>query len=203
MKSATHRFRVAKPASPHPITNIDARVRLAEHVRNGVTVQACNRCRRLKKRCSKAPPECDLCVAAGHSCSLAQLTNSSSASPNSPNEVTEATSGSTASVVSSALQRNPSPSLHVVDTRVQLQANGATPPARAEDASYLSYVHAYFCHVHRAYPFLDKRTTLDKAGASTFPVLWADNPDSIVGAFNPCMVQALTCKDTQSCPVNW
>ncbi|KAH7061676.1 fungal-specific transcription factor domain-containing protein [Paraphoma chrysanthemicola] len=56
--------------------------------------------------------------------------------------------------------------------------NAAT--ASTFDGTYLSYVHAYFRHVHRAYPFLDKQETLSNAKASTYLNIWADNPDSII-----------------------
>ena len=44
-----------------------------------VRITACDRCRHFKKKCSKTPPECASCVAAGLKCSLATITSTNPA----------------------------------------------------------------------------------------------------------------------------
>lgn len=170
MKFHTHRFRVSKTttstvnsSNSKNFPNIEA------------NTQACSRCRRLKKRCSKNPPECELCASAGHVCSLAHLAISPTDPTTSPNTISEDISTSTTTSVlreQGGVQSSP--------TRdVERQANNAAT-ASTIDGTYLSYLHAYFRHVHRAYPFLDKQEILGFARASAYRNLWTDNSDSIV-----------------------
>lgn len=170
MKFHTHRFRVAKTTSSVATTS-------AEHFLNTEgNAQACNRCRRLKKRCSKLPPQCELCLHGGHVCSLGQL----AITPNVASNTLESTRSTGVVPASSAGQTDQG------DVRLSSPRNAQshaqnTATASTFDGTYLSYVHAYFRHVHRAYPFLDRQEILSDAKASAFLNVWA-NEDSIVSA---------------------
>ena len=170
MEFRTHRFRVSKAtASTVNRSNIE------HHLNTEANAQACSRCRRLKKRCSKIPPECELCASGGHLCSLARVAVSPAALSTTSNNASEGISRSTVIATSPAL----SESGPILSADVERQAHNAAT-ASSFDGTYLSYVHAYFRHVHRAYPFLDKKEILGHAKASAYLNLWADNPDSIV-----------------------
>lgn len=76
MAYTTHRFRLTTPLDPtanDTVTDLTTPASgntpdRSAHRKLGLT--ACHRCRRLKKRCSKQPPRCELCVHAGKRCSL-------------------------------------------------------------------------------------------------------------------------------------
>lgn len=176
MKSAIHRFRVAKTATT-TTTFID-RTNLEVSLYPEANAQVCDRCRRLKKKCSKTPPACELCTSGGHSCSLGLPANRRDAS-------TTMTKGAPGGAIVSVSSNSPHeqhevqlPSPRDMDHHAHNTATAST-----FDGTYLSYVHAYFRHVHRAYPFLDRQEILSNAKASTFLNVWADNPDSTVSAF--------------------
>ncbi|KAF1950181.1 hypothetical protein CC80DRAFT_483258 [Byssothecium circinans] len=50
----------------------------------------------------------------------------------------------------------------------------------ATDSLQLSYTHAYFSHVHRAYPFLDKERTIGLVEAFVQKELWQDDWESVI-----------------------
>ncbi|KAF2639036.1 hypothetical protein P280DRAFT_499803 [Massarina eburnea CBS 473.64] len=64
-----------------------------------------------------------------------------------------------------------------------LQSSGQEEQAATtKNVPHLSYVHAYFRHVHRAYPFLDREQTIERAKASTNLELWRDGIINLVMA---------------------
>ena len=166
MKSHTHRFRVAKTTTRSVNT-----ISTEHYLHAEAHTQACSRCRRMKKKCSKTPPECELCVQGGHVCSLAVVQDNAN-QIESPDTIVI---GSTISPDGSNHDTAQVSSPHNAGRQVQNEVTAST-----FDGTYLSYVHAYFRHVHRAYPFLDRREILRDAKASAYLNLWAeDNPDSI------------------------
>lgn len=171
MKSHTHRFRVAK-TSTHSV-NITS----TEHYLHAEAyAQACSRCRRMKKKCSKVPPACELCVQGGHVCSLTQLAATQELVANIPESPGTIRSINSTDGLNHDIAQVLSP--HNAERRMQNMVTAST-----FDGTYLSYVHAYFRHVHRAYPFLDKQEILRDAKASAYLNLWAeDNPDSIASS---------------------
>jgi hypothetical protein len=174
MKSHTHRFRVAKTstATASLIHNT-----IAEHcLHAGTRSQACTRCRLLKKKCSKIPPTCELCMSGGHICSLGDLAGRQNAMSTTPNVAQDT---GLSSMGSEPLQEQSGVQLFSPHTLDQ-HAHNAAATASTFDGTYLSYVHAYFRHVHRAYPFLDRKEILSNAKASAYLNVWADNPASIV-----------------------
>jgi hypothetical protein len=174
MKFRTHRFRVAKTATT--TTTFFGGANIEPYLRTEAIsqLQACDGCRRLKKRCSKTPPACELCISRGHICSLAPLATGQNASSTTPDDAEDTILGSVSS--ETAQEQN----------GTQLSSPLVHPATASNfDGTYLSYVHAYFRHVHRAYPFLDKQEILSNAKASTYVNVWANNPDSIVSAFSP------------------
>jgi hypothetical protein len=180
MKSHTHRFRVAK--LPPTTSNIANSTNTEDCLRPGGTSKACNRCRLLKKKCSKTSPTCELCMSGGHICSLGQLAGRQNASPTTttPNVALDTVLRAVASETPQeqrAMQRS-SP------RTVDYHAHNAAATASTFDGTYLSYAHAYFRHVHRAYPFLDRQEILNNAKASAYLNVWADNSNSIVSALD-------------------
>jgi hypothetical protein len=177
MKSSIHRFRVAKTAITS--TNIIDRTSIEVSLYPEDNAQVCDRCRRLKKKCSKTPPACELCTSAGHVCSLGKAGRQDALST-----VTKDVSGAAPGAVGSNSPRVPN-GLQLSSPRdLDHHAHNAAT-ASTFDGTYLSYVHAYFRHVHRAYPFLDRQEILSNAKASTYLNVWADNPDSTVSASDP------------------
>lgn len=65
---ATHRFRVQRASPELPGDSPTAPAKTAT-----VTRPACDRCRRLKKRCSRGLPDCAACIHAGRRCSYQVL----------------------------------------------------------------------------------------------------------------------------------
>lgn len=175
MKFHTHRFRVAKATTT--TTNFIDSANVEHYLHQYANTQACNRCRRLKKKCSKAPPACELCTSRGHICSLGQMPSRQNGSSTTPNGAQDNILGSVSSKTPQVQEGMQLSSPRVMDHHTH---NAAT--ASTFDGTYISYVHAYFRHVHRAYPFLDRQEILSNAKASAYLNVWADNPDSIVSA---------------------
>ncbi|KKY25076.1 putative fungal specific transcription factor domain-containing protein [Phaeomoniella chlamydospora] len=80
MEQSLHRFRLAaspvRQSRPPPdgkisTTQISKKRKLDQEDQNSMSLPACERCRRLKKRCSKSLPKCDTCIRAGRQCSFA------------------------------------------------------------------------------------------------------------------------------------
>jgi hypothetical protein len=176
MKSHTHRFRVAKTSTA--TANLINSTSAEHYLHPGVRPQTCTRCRLLKKKCSKTPPTCELCMSGGHICSLGHLAGRQNASSATPNVAQDTGLGS---VGSESLQEQSGLQLPIPHT-LDHHTHNAAATASTFDGTYLSYVHAYFRHVHRAYPFLDRQEILSNAKASAYLNVWADNPASIVSA---------------------
>jgi hypothetical protein len=95
MKYTTHRFRIAKPSAggTTPGRPSGSSVLSPSSAAGGSETHdgteeagrssgaACQRCRRLKKRCSKTIPGCEQCCNAGQACSLAGLLKPRPTSP--------------------------------------------------------------------------------------------------------------------------
>jgi hypothetical protein len=178
MKSHTHRFRVAKTSTA--TANLIHSTSAEHHLHAGARSQVCTRCRLLKKRCSKTPPSCELCMTGGHICSLGHLAGRQNALSTTQNVAQDT---GISSVGAESLQGQSGVQLSSPHTLDQHTHNAAAT-ASTFDGTYLSYVHAYFRHVHRAYPFLDRQEILSNAKASAYLNVWADNPASIVSALD-------------------
>lgn len=161
MKPTIHRFRVTKRAFP-PAPTSPLAVRSA-------AVQACNRCRRQKKKCTKERPSCALCIAHGYECSFEQ--EPLAISPQSE-------------------QSNQDAQVDFPVPKPQEQLSDL-PPNPGEQLSEvvsnygqspLTYVDAYFSHVHRAYPFLHKDQTKARAKALSHDDRWTDDIINLVMA---------------------
>jgi hypothetical protein len=174
MKFRTHRFRVAKTATTTTTFYGGANIEPYLRTEANVQLQACDGCRRLKKKCSKTPPACELCISRGHICSLAPLPTAQNASSATPDDVED----------TAFVSVNPGTAQEQNGMQLSSPRNSAAT-ASTFDGTYLSYVHAYFRHVHRAYPFLDRQEILSNAKASTYVNVWADNPDSTVSWYSP------------------
>ncbi|KAH3945594.1 hypothetical protein HBH98_047310 [Parastagonospora nodorum] len=114
-------------------------------------------------------------MSGGHVCSLGQL----AIKPNAPSTTPNYAQNNTPSSISSesAQQQN---GMQLSSPPVMDHETHSAATASTFDGTYLSYVHAYFRHVHRAYPFLDRQEILSNAKASTYLNIWSDNPDSII-----------------------
>lgn len=175
MESGIHRFRVAKTTTTKSFDSVI----ITRHLSTEINARACDRCRRLRKRCSKIPPECELCISGGHSCSLGQLADRPVVHSTLPKTASDAGLEATGSASLQSYRGAQRTKSHNVETQLQNTATTST-----FDGTYLSYAHAYFSHVHRAYPFLEKQKILSNAKSSAFSNLWADNPDSTVSTFS-------------------
>jgi len=178
MKYHTHRFRIAKLRTT--ADNFIDGTNIKHSLRLDTGVRVCSRCHRLKKKCSEKPPACELCTSGGHVCSLGQLATRQIAPLTTQNNVQDNALSSFSS--DSVHQQN---GVQLSSSRVLDRDAHSAATASTFDGTYLSYVHAYFRHVHRAYPFLDRQEILSNAKASTYLNIWADNSDSIVSALHP------------------
>lgn len=179
MKFHTHRFRVAKTTTTKSVHSAS----IVHRPSTEFNPHACSRCRCLKKRCSKVPPACDLCVSGGHTCSLGLQTITPTSLSTSPHDEPDAGPRSVSSEVLPGQDRLGLSS----PQNIERPAHDAVT-ASTFDGTYLSYVHAYFRHVHRAYPFLRRQEILSNAKASAYLNVWADDPDSIVSALNQYLI---------------
>ncbi|KAL2422037.1 hypothetical protein ABEF95_006980 [Exophiala dermatitidis] len=237
MAYTTHRFRLPAPLDPKANDTGNGSATPASdgisdtsaHRKPGLA--ACNRCRRLKKRCSKQPPRCELCIHAGKRCSLSNADAPSTPRrgnsqpgrewpvrstdgygyPSPPDlsamvsgpEVSQSTGTSTADESSSHHFQPGAVIAH--ETGQYLPVNAGTlfvddsqggPGQRSQphiwreiishgtpssdtgsmlaqpsfveagnDTGHMAQLHAYFRHVGRVYPFIDKSKLLRTAQA--------------------------------------
>lgn len=168
-----HRFRVGKLGST---------VSSTQPARE--TVPSCMRCRQLKKRCSRTRPQCELCARAGTDCSL-------SVDITSPlqdrirwlhayiaQEVPEIESLPTGSELSNCSHIAPAPETGQSDgvgDENHDEANEALGDEQRlpdQESSMVDLVDAYFHHVNRAYPFIDRtRLMADRASTTLYLVM--------------------------------
>ncbi|KAL4882560.1 fungal-specific transcription factor domain-containing protein [Aspergillus karnatakaensis] len=159
----THRFRVQRafPIEPHVGSPISSKPG---------SRPACDRCRRLKKRCSRNLPDCAACVHAGRKCSY---------------QVLQARVQQLTQYVSELEQERDAP---VVDGWEEAQEPPNTPGrqvaesptniliSRLEVPDQTVLVEAFFHHVYRAYPFIDEERV--RGALNTTPDY--DDTDSII-----------------------
>ncbi|KAF9731333.1 hypothetical protein PMIN02_006595 [Paraphaeosphaeria minitans] len=153
MKPTVHRFRVTKrPLPASPSSPVTKR---------STAVQSCDRCRQQKKKCTKERLSCELCIAHGYECSFEiGLVNPSPSQDPSSRDI-------------QAEPPNP-------DTPNGLEQHPSITTVLSHYPS--KYVDAYFSHVHRAYPFLDKHQIKARVKALPHYELWTDDIANLVMA---------------------
>ncbi|KAL3474795.1 fungal-specific transcription factor domain-containing protein [Aspergillus californicus] len=131
----THRFRLQR-ASPQNATRSPDASKTSSR-------PACDRCRRLKKKCSRGLPDCAACVHAGRRCSY------------------QARVEELSQYVAELSEHNNIE--HWGDNRLETQTaaidmveNAVTFAPRLEISYPAKLVDAFFHHVYRAYPFIDE-----------------------------------------------
>lgn len=204
MQKSIHRFRIAKPSiinetapgaakNPDPdvgVTNEDESSSGGHDKGSDLKAarpnSACERCRRLKRKCSRTLPQCSLCIAAGSICSLSNAKIVSYAQvkhlidqvehlSKRVNGQEEDTVGGLKNIPASyrsAVVGNDSLQNQVVEV-VSTEESGVSPdnvldPALPQhvaqqipsEATGRNFVDAYFRHIHRAYPFMDRTKVL-------------------------------------------
>ncbi|KAF7590076.1 hypothetical protein BBP40_003278 [Aspergillus hancockii] len=215
MISQTHRYRLNQP-SPE---------------RNGVEGQpegrwpyaypppACNRCRKYKKKCSKALPSCKTCADAGRKCSYFTSERLVSASPEALHaRIQWLTQYIEDNMPGATADRNVQPKEENVSQGGDAGPEGVAPPkipeqpvsmrgtasakscpvnesggteqkqeasamfwkASDDKALPLACLNAYFHHVHRAYPFVDKARIIQARSINTNVALIDNDAESMM-----------------------
>ncbi|KAL4970649.1 putative C6 transcription factor [Aspergillus stella-maris] len=188
---ATHRFRVQR-RSPDPLvlsrghgeSSLPGAGRERERAGSTTSRPACDRCRRLKKRCSRAVPDCAACVHAGRKCSyqvlqarVQELTQYVAEMQQDREQETEQ---------EHEHERTPDQTWENRALETQTSrwngvgdvANGpATIPAPLDIPDSSLLVDAFFHHVYRAYPFIDEER-VRRALAVRAPDYW--DTDSMI-----------------------
>jgi hypothetical protein len=201
MKPTIHRFRVSKPSANPTTTSPD----LGSPRNIGISyprsyspigLQACDRCKRLKKRCSRKLPECDLCEVAGQKCTLIQQAAMCSNSQqlharidwltryideNMPNLEPGPTNSTPKSAVE--LSETLSPETGLTSENLG-HVEAAVGDSICQGTPFVTFARAYFRHVHRAYPFLDKSEVLHGASQLSSLDFWRHDPKSMVRRFD-------------------
>ncbi|OKL58071.1 hypothetical protein UA08_06491 [Talaromyces atroroseus] len=208
MKSAFQTFRVSKPpqrngrraqsqstTTPEQLDSESTTPEDSETFVRYPTQSACERCRRLKKRCTRtAEGACSLCVAAWVPCSfpksvqqvherekalqeriswLSRFVNEVRQSSAVPVELIETGHEltTTLSVIQSPVTTEQVPAVRDHPWSENTHGQGSsinvgeterntTPPCLLDKATASRLVDAYFRHVHRAYPFLDREQAI-------------------------------------------
>jgi hypothetical protein len=197
MKPTIHRFRVSKPSANPTTTSSDLGSPRSIGISSArsyspIGLQACDRCRRLKKRCSRKLPECDLCEVAGQGCTLMQQ----AAMGSNPQQLHARIDWLTRYIDEHMPNLEPEPTSSTPNRAVELSetlgqgtdptsANRGHVEATVRDSisqgtPFVTFARAYFRHVHRAYPFLDKSEVLRGASQLSSLDLWRDDPTSMV-----------------------
>ncbi|KAL4779796.1 fungal-specific transcription factor domain-containing protein [Aspergillus varians] len=164
---ATHRFRVQR-ASPEPL----ARSTPPGSARSATASRpACDRCRRLKKRCTRSLPDCAACIHAGRRCSYQVLQARAQVLTQYVTEFELEREQKGQGQVQEQARDNWDGSVSVT----QSPAVVVTPGMEIPESTVL--VDAFFHHVYRAYPFIDEEW-VRKASVSHVPD--ARDTDSII-----------------------
>ncbi|KAL2830483.1 fungal-specific transcription factor domain-containing protein [Aspergillus cavernicola] len=133
---ATHRFRLQR-ASPHESPRLHGS---GSGSSKTASRPACDRCRKLKKRCTRGLPDCASCVHAGRRCSY---------------QILQARVEVLTQFVSELGQQD----THAIETpgwNVESSTPISTAAPRLEIPDPTVLVDAFFHHVYRAYPFIDE-----------------------------------------------
>lgn len=190
MHGAFQRFRVSKPPfrKTHQQQQQDYLAK-SEITSRYAVPSACERCRRLKKKCTRTDEgACSLCITAGMICSLPKPTNdpqerekllheriswlsehvNRSRAPNVvPVEMVETGKDLAAGTPSQASLMHPESAVRHNPWVTGAHDVEITPKSKkslSKEAA-LRLVDAYFRHVHRAYPFLDRGEVLQELEA--------------------------------------
>ncbi|RDW82596.1 hypothetical protein BP6252_03708 [Coleophoma cylindrospora] len=181
--------KASPPARSHSPLGSSPKRKRNLHVRQKGEPAACQRCRRLKKRCSRTEPQCSQCLAGGLSCSFARspgVSETASGSnvnlqePLSNSGAIQSANGSARVSVSENTEANQislhgaqpvktGVPVHEVQEQIRHQNHGSLSrqirQRIPEDAAGRAFVNAYFRHIHRAYPFMDKAKLLEDVEA--------------------------------------
>jgi len=188
---ANHRFRVQRASPELPGDSTAAPAKTAT-----VTRPACDRCRRLKKRCSRSLPDCAACIHAGRRCSFEVLQARVQELTQYVTELEQervtgivtqhepCAAGETATAAATAIatragdtrtadtrQPQPQPQSQTNTPWTVTQSPGtgaAVTPARVEIPDPSVLVDAFFHHEYRAYPFIDEER-VRKASVACVP----------------------------------
>ncbi|KAE8371758.1 fungal-specific transcription factor domain-containing protein [Aspergillus bertholletiae] len=183
MEYHTQRYRLSK-SSP----DRDVVVRQPDHRwPYAYSPPACNRCRQHKKKCSKTLPSCKLCADAGRKCSYFTSERIAVSSPEVLHAriqwltqyIEENIPGSTAG---RSMPSNEKEASQAVDE----SAGGIDSPIDSvqdqpdNQAESLACLDAYFHHVHRAYPFVDRARIMRVQRANVNVGLVENDADSMM-----------------------
>ncbi|KAL4937173.1 hypothetical protein BDV06DRAFT_216083 [Aspergillus oleicola] len=184
--SMTHRFRVQRK-SPEPLVfsrlHGNSSSPGSSRTRGGTASRpACDRCRRLKKRCSRAVPDCAACVHAGRKCSYQVLQAR-------VQELTQYVADIQQGRYQEQEQEQDMTPGQILESRAletetpRWNANASpahtpvTIPAHLETPDSSVLVDAFFHHVYRAYPFIDEER-VRRASLARVPDFW--DTDSMI-----------------------
>ncbi|EXJ77330.1 hypothetical protein A1O3_09556 [Capronia epimyces CBS 606.96] len=147
---------------------------------------ACYRCRQRKKKCCRSLPECSACVARGVRCVFPSKSDSISTSEAMElksqiewlsqhvsvvdgSQMLSPTATAT-SAASTTMAEGPNPESDDAGAALQSHVDRHQPKTKLRLPAWAERRHlveAYFRHVHKAYPFLDRQQVLEDLDRST------------------------------------
>ncbi|KAL4956998.1 fungal-specific transcription factor domain-containing protein [Aspergillus filifer] len=185
---ATHRFRVQRK-SPEPLllsrTHGDSSLPGAGRGGSaGPSRPACDRCRRLKKRCSRALPDCAACVHAGRKCSyqvlqarVQKLTQYVAKMQQDKDQGQEQEQEQERNLNQAWENRALETQTSRWNSNSNMPNSPAIIPAHSDIPDSSLLIDAFFHHVYRAYPFIDEER-VRRASLARAPNYW--DTDSMI-----------------------